>query len=144
MKKITNFLLHLSHPYWGSGPLIAKTAVSLATVLWGAAVVLEHNPLDPAEFPLYMTMVWVMPANHWGVGAFLIGVTAFARLVMRKPPVPIGACGYFAMMMFWSYLAVTIFTLPLQLRPAQASAVFVIGVLSIYAFLANPRHDPAR
>lgn len=134
----------VTHPYWGSGSLIAKTAVSLASVMWGLVVLVDHSPMEPAEFPLYMTMVWAMPASHWGYGSVLLGLGTFLRLALRKPPIPIGSLAYFAMMMFWSYLAVSLWTLPLELRPAQASAVFVIGVLSVYAFLANPKHDPTK
>lgn len=129
----------LDHPYWGSGALIAKTAVSAASIIWGVLALIQNDPLEPAEFPFYMSLVWLMPADHWAFGAIIIGAMAQWRLMTKQPPVPWGALGYFAMLVFWAYLAVSNFTVGLSIRPARTASVCVIGMLALYAFLTNPR-----
>lgn len=141
---IASLLLHrtvtiFTHPYWGSGPFIAKFSVALATILWGTAVLIEANPLDPQDFPAYFTLVNAMPSSFWAWGAFIIGGGTVLRLMLKKPPVAWGALVYFAMMMFWCYLAVTLWIQPYPLRPAQAAGCVTIGLLAIYAFMATPR-----
>jgi FtsH-binding integral membrane protein len=127
-----------THPYWGSGPFLAKLAVAAATFLWALAVMIEGNPLDPLEFPLYITMTNFMPAKYWAWGAFGMGVGSLIQLMLKRPPVSFGAIAYFGMMMFWAYIAVSIWTI-FPYRPAHVAAVSVIGALSVYAFMATPR-----
>lgn len=135
-----DFVAFFSHPYWGSGQFVAKIAVATATFIWGALIVINPSLFTPVEFPVYTSMVAYMPADHWSWGAIGIGGSALVRLFLKQSSVRYnGTLGSFAMMLFWGYLAVQLWMLPYPMRPGQAAAVFVIGALSIYAFLATPR-----
>lgn len=143
--------MHLSifgHPHHYAASIVAKLATCLATIIWAVVVLSRQNALEPDRFSFYAVMTNIMPEDNWALFSLFFAAGGVYTLIAKTKPRWWGGIGYALQTMFWSYLAGTyVFFSPLPLRPATAASIIVIAILSVYAFVANPRRklsaDPA-
>ena len=134
---------HLSiwnHPYHYAASIVAKLATNAATVIWAIHVLIDPTALSLGRFSYYGLMLEVAPARAWALAAILLSLFGIWRLWRKSPPIWLGAVGYAVLMLFWSYIALAInFLMERPVPPAGAACIAVVAILSVYAFVSNPR-----
>lgn len=124
------------------GPLIARLAANMATLIWSCMVIGYPNAIDTRRFPAYRYMLDLLPENIWGLGGLLISTYGIYRICVHAPPRAFGAAGYAVQALFWNYLALAIFfEFPFPIPPATAAALIVVAALAVYAFASSARCD---
>ena len=125
------------HPYQYSGAVIAKLSVCLATIVWAAMVIVYPNATGAN--PNYAHMLRIVPDEDvWAVGLGVIAALLVIRILICARPHRIGVAGYFVLGLFWTYLWFGLLFAP-RPWPTGAAAGTVVMVLSLYAFIANPK-----
>lgn len=134
-------LLHspLHNPYHYSVAVICRLAVCLATVLWSAIIMFEADDLSIIRYPAHALLGSLFPLRAWAIGGLVASVPAILAQLSYSAPRWVGAIAYASQMFFWSYLSFSIFANQRPIPPGAAACVFVVAVMSIYAFVANPR-----
>lgn len=134
-------LLHspLHNPYHYSVAVICRLAVCLATVLWSVLILIEADDLGVIRYPAHALLSSFAPLRAWAVGGLVASVPAIMGQLRYYPPHWIGALAYASQMLFWTYLSFSIFANQRPIPPGAAACVLVVAVMSIYAFVANPR-----
>lgn len=134
-----------ANPYHTSGALVARIAVSWATILW--ALVVMYKPDALKTWP-GSDIVGVVHENYIAAGMLITAVVAQLRLVFHRRPLRIGGCVYALMALLWVYsLATLLIAINLgttALRPGQVASVTIVAALALFAFVSNPRRDRPR
>lgn len=134
-------ILHrvLSNPYLYSATILARIAVLFATAFWSGMVMLYPDRLNPGRYPMYAEMLAIMPARLWAAGGLVICTIALARIWFHCRPHWTGPILYANLMGFWVYLSASLFMGSLHIPPAAAACITTVALLSIFAFVANPK-----
>lgn len=126
------------HPHYHSGAVIARLAVSGATLFWAIVVLVENDALAITRYGAPLTAI---VGENWIAGAFaVIAVGSIYRICRLLPPNPWGILPYLSMALLWVYADLMI----LATRPWQPTALgwVTVGVfLAAFALVANPRHS---
>jgi hypothetical protein len=134
---------HLSiwhHPHHYAASIVSKLAVNSATVIWAVHVLLDPKAMSSGRFSYYTLMLEYLSPSAWACLATVLSFIGIYRLWAKSPPIWIGGIGYAVLMLFWSYIAIAVnFLTPRPVPPAGAAAIAIVAVLSVYAFVANPR-----
>lgn len=129
----------LANPYLYSATILARIAVLFATIVWSVLVMVDPVKIDPSRYPVYSDMVAVMPPRAWAGGGIFICAVAFARIWMHCRPHWSGPILYAAIMGFWSYLSASVFFSGTPIPPAAAACILTVALLSVFAFVSNPK-----
>lgn len=133
----------LFNPYHYSGAVIARLAVSFATIVWAVIVLVKRDAL--IRWPGANLITDYVGENVFAVCMLFLASIALYRLVYQVKPLKIGGCLYFMMALLWVYtfasLALAIYYGETALRPGQVSAILIVTVLSLFAFIANPKNQ---
>lgn len=127
------------HPYLYSGSVLARICTLIGTIIW-CVVVLSH-PTALAYNPNYQHMLhFVNYEDAWAWGLLLVAGSLAWRLLVCSRPRWLNFAGYAMLSLLWCYLwwGTVINGQP---WPAGASASSVMALLSIYAFVSNPRSE---
>ena len=114
----------------------------MGTLVWAMIVLVREKALDGRRWYIYEQMLFVMAEDYWAWLAIVLVVTGLYRLLIKATPHWYGAIGYVLMMMFWVYLAASLFTPAAQLNPsspAATGAISVMAFLSVFAAASNAR-----
>lgn len=125
------------HPYLYSGSVLAKACTLLATVIWSASVLWHPHAL--AYNPNYTHLLHLIPTEDTWAWIFLGVVAPLTwRLYSCTRPHLLNVFGYAVLTLLWCYLwwGFVISGLP---QPGALSSSTVVMLLSLYAFIANPR-----
>lgn len=127
------------HPYLYSGSVLARVCTLLGTIIWGGVVI--AHPAALAANPNYRHLLHIVNSEDvWGWGVLVVAGLLAWRLFTCAPPRWLNVLGYSGLALLWTYLwwGTVINGQP---WPAGASASSVMMVLSIYAFVSNPRNE---
>lgn len=127
------------HPYLYSGSVLAKACTLLGTVVWCGIVLVFPQAMSTNRN--YEHMLRVLPSEDaWAIGFLVVALPLTWRLSSCARPRKLGILGYALLALLWTYLwwGTVINGQP---WPAAASASTVMMVLSLYAFIANPREE---
>lgn len=126
------------HPYYYSGAVIARLAVSGATLFWALVVLAEPNALAVTRYGAPMT---VYISENWIAAIFAaISIGVIYRILRRAPPNPWGVIPHLILTLLWLYAGIMIWAT----RPWQPTALgwVTVGVfMAAFALVANPRQD---
>lgn len=129
------------NPYHYSGAIIARLAVSFATIIWSVVVLFKQDAL--IRWPGSNIINNFIGENTFAGAMLFLALVAIYRLIYHAKPVKIDSCIYFLMALLWVYtfasLAMAIYYGETTLRPGQLSAILAVTVLSLFAFIANPK-----
>lgn len=125
------------NPYQYSATILAKGCVNTATVLWCAVVLFKRDALAP--FGGYRPMLSLMSEDYWAAALLVTSLTMLYRLVRCCPPRKIGVLAYMTLGGFWANIWWSIVIQPGPFWPAAFGAVTVMLMLSLFAFIANPK-----
>lgn len=129
----------LSNPYLFSATILARIVVLFATMMWSAIVLVHPNALDPSRYPMYAIMTEFASEDVWaGVGLIACAIGIY-RIVFHRAPHWCGSLLYAGVMLFWTYVAGTLFILQIHIPPGGASCITAVAVLSVFAFVSNPK-----
>lgn len=131
-------------PHYAPAAIAARAAVNVATIIWSVIVLSREHALDSTRFVAYRSMLRIAPEDGWALLALLCSLSGMARLVAKSRPHWTSAIGYFLMMLFWNYLALSLLVYAaFPLPPATAAGITVVAGLSLYAFVSNPKSPGA-
>jgi hypothetical protein len=125
------------NPYQYSATILAKGCVNTATILWSVVVLLKRDALSP--FTSYRPMLSVMSEDYWALCLIVTSVIMLYRLVTCKPPRKIGVLAYMVLGIFWANIWWGIVIQPGPFWPAAFGSVTVVLLLSLFAFISNPK-----
>lgn len=125
------------NPYQYSATILSKGCVNIATILWAIVVLAKKDALAP--FSGYRPMLSLMSEDYWAIVMIVTSVTMLYRLVTCKPPRKIGIIAYMLLGGFWANIWWGIVIQPGPFWPAAFGSVTVVLVLSLFAFIANPK-----
>lgn len=145
MNRVCHFCLRiqglLSNPYHYSGAIVARLAVSVATIIWSVIVLLQTDAL--ARWPGASVITRYIHEDAFAWFMMVISIMAIYRIVRQSKPIKLGACIYAVMALLWAYtfasLMVAIHYGETILRPGQVSAILAVTVLALFAFISNPK-----
>lgn len=127
----------LATPYYRATVVLARLCVSLATLIWSAIIIVNPGALAASRANYVWITHYVAPQwLGWSLGTIAAGQLAWILLTL--PPVRLGALGY-ALLTFWWGLVFYSVSFGTPLLPTATACVAVILLLSIYAFISNPR-----
>lgn len=128
------------NPYHYSAVIASRIAVSIATFIWSLIVLIKINALG--TFVTYAIILQYIHEDVVAAFLMIISVGNIYRLVRQCRPVFIGISSYAILTLFWMYVWWGIVINPGPIWPASFSSVSVIVILSLYAFISNPkRHE---
>lgn len=131
----------LENPYHYSGAVLARVTVCIATMLWSAIVLVKQDAL--AQWLGAALFSLAQYENPIAAGFFMVAGVGLYRIIYQSKPIRVGACIYGLMALLWSYTFITlilaVYTGETTLRPGQVSAIFVVTVLALFAFITNPK-----
>lgn len=125
------------NPYQFSGTIMAKIAVNLATIFWSAIVLYKDGALSP--FVGYSRILSIANENTVAALLIIVSIIQMIRIVRCSKPLLLGISGYALLTLFWMNVWWNIVINPGPIWPASFSSVSVIVLLSLYAFIANPK-----
>ena len=130
----------LTSPYYFAGGYLSRFFVNIATLLWAAIVLYREEALNQ-KWSVYRGMVNIMPEDYWAWIALAATAFGMYRLCRKVRPSWWGAIGYIMQMLFWVFLASSLYTVdtPLLASPAATAAITVIALLSIHAAASNSK-----
>ncbi len=134
------------NPYHTSGALVARIAVSWATIIWSSVVMYKDDALKywPGSDVVHMTG----GEDHIAAILLVAAIIAQVRIVVHHRPMRTGSIVYAMMALVWVYslitLVIAINTGVTILRPGQLAGNAVIAALALFAFVSNPRRDRDR
>src|SRR5262245_36453767 len=113
----------LRNPYYAPAGYLARLSVNIGTLIWAIVVLLRDNALDGRRWYVYQNMLALMEEDYWGWLAIVLVTVGLYRLVIKAKPTWWGALGYGVLMVFWVYLASSIFTNPFaHAQPSSPAA----------------------
>jgi len=130
-----------SNPYHYSGAILARLSVSVATMIWCVVVLVKRDAL--IRWPGSNVITSFLGEDLFACGMLVLSFIAVYRLLRQSKPVRLGVCIYCLMALLWVYtlatLVLAIYGGETALRPGQVSAILVVTVLSLFAFIVNPK-----
>lgn len=141
MRTIVQFKDAVFHrPHFSESSVLARVMINFATALWGIQVLWKPEALDAKRFPFYDTMLRIMNEDLWAVGALILVCVGFVRMILGSSLRWWGSVGYAAMSLFWVYMDLS-YVLEYRgiVHPSSFASLTVLAVLSVYAFVSNPR-----
>jgi hypothetical protein len=127
----------LRNPYHNSGAIVARLAVSVATLIWSVIVLLVDDALRPTSYGDILTRYASEDMYAWA--AFCAAAPSIYRIVRQSRPHPLGIVGYVMMMAGWGFVASILILSQRPIQPTSTACTLTITALAVYAFLANPR-----
>jgi hypothetical protein len=130
----------LRNPHHKSGAVIARIAVTAATIIWSIVGLYNDGVLLPAPYGPMMLRYGPEAAYGW----FFLSISSFMlyRIVRQSKPHPVGIIGYGILGVGWLYVDVVLWLFVRPMYPAALAWVTVGTALAVYAFIANPRGAP--
>ncbi len=131
------------NPYYAPAGYLARLCVNIGTLIWALVVLSREGALDGRRWYVYRNMLRYMPEDFWAWGAVILVTVGLYRLLARVTPTWWGALGYGAMMLFWVYLAASLFTDEGRANgapsPAATGSILVMAFLSVIATASNAK-----
>lgn len=125
------------HPYLYSGAVLAKACTLLATAIWCLVVITRDQAL--ALNPNYAHLLRLIPnEDTWAWCLLLLLAPMCWRLYSCSRPHWYSILGYAVLALFWAYLWWGII-MSGRAWPTAAASSTVMLLLSLSAFIANPR-----
>ena len=130
------------HPYHYTAAVIAKACTCLATIIWCVVVLSNAGAME--NNPNYRRLLDLgVNEDTWAGAVLVVSSPLLWRLLSCSPPKWIGVIGYALFALLWTYLWWGI-VMSGHPWPAGAASSTIVMLLSLYAFIANPRDPCAR
>jgi hypothetical protein len=126
------------NPYQYTGVVLARLCINVTTLIW-SCIVIAH-PMIVGTLAGYEFLWGIMPPLYFGIFGSVLAVVCIVRLIVPRKPHWLGSVGYGLQMLFWTYLAISGWIVPVILRPGATAAITCVAALSVYAFVSNSRH----
>ena len=133
-----NVIVHaLQNPYVYSSAIMAQLCTIAATMLWGVLIVVFPDAMG--SNPNYTLLLELCPYEDvWGVGVMLVAAITCWRVCTHHSPMVFGVVGHGLLALLWTYLWWGLI-MGDRLWPTGISSATILMVLSVYAFIANPK-----
>ena len=136
-RSVSLFERLVNNPRIYAGAVVAKVSTCVGSLIWGTLVILF--PGATTSNKNYEHLLRVVPNEDvWGVVVMSLAAGILWRLVKCKPPLKYGFVAHGLLSLFWTYLWWGL-VMGDKLWPAGISAGSVLMLLSIYAFVSNPK-----
>jgi hypothetical protein len=123
------------------GSCLARIAVSVGTLVWSCAVLLQKDALDATQSPFYAALVKCVDGYVLGWVGLALSAFSIYRIVTVNSLKWYEQIGYAVQAFLWTYIAAGLFVDPNNLAPpSEAGGVMVVAGLGLYAFISPPRN----
>ena len=126
-----------ANPFHAPGVIIARLAVTGATMIWSLIVLSNTDALSVTRYGHMLAAV--VRENVVAVVFLAISGTLFYRILAHSEPRKLAVSGYGSLVVGWGFVEYMLLLSPGPLQPTAVSWVSVGLILAIYSFVATAK-----
>lgn len=126
-----------ANPFHAPGVIIARLAVTGATMIWSLIVLSNADALSVTRYGHMLAAI--VPENVTAVVFLAISGVLFYRIIAHSEPRKLAVAGYGALVVGWAFVEYMLLLSPGPLFPTSVSWTSIGLILAVYSFVATAK-----